>query len=242
MPTRRGATRPPARAITSNEPGSGRRNGRHHPDGHAESEDVAWFVKIGGGSRLTAASRPGCIKDSHQRKSPAQPPTRTTKVLVFKLINAETRVPKGIAGLFLAGDISGRWRAQDFSTLSPEHGGRSPEKRASRPTSETRFRNTRQSGRDSKNFGGNTELRPGATYAKRQCSGFLLSDRATDVRSRLPRNRWLAVQQIRDACFRKMKQLFEICCSIVKHIGISRFLMMKQKTRFCVTMPTQYIY
>jgi hypothetical protein len=40
-------------------------------------------------------------------------------VLVFELINAETRFPKGIAGLFLAGDISGRWRAQDFSMSSP---------------------------------------------------------------------------------------------------------------------------
>jgi hypothetical protein len=49
-------------------------------------------------------------------------------VLVFELINGETRVPKGIAGLFLAGDISGRWRAQDFSTLSPSMVGRSPEK------------------------------------------------------------------------------------------------------------------
>jgi hypothetical protein len=56
--------------------------------------------------------------------------TRTTKV-VFELINVETRVPKGIAGLFLAGDISGRLRAQDFSTLSPGMAGRSPEKRAS---------------------------------------------------------------------------------------------------------------
>ena len=138
MPTRRGATRPPARAITSNEPGSGRRNGRHHPDGHAESEDVAWFVKIGGGSRLTAASRPGCIKDSHQRKSPAQPPTRTTKVLVFGLINAETLVPEGIAGLSLAGDISGRWRAQDFSALSSSMRGWKPGKKSF----ETNFRDS----------------------------------------------------------------------------------------------------
>jgi hypothetical protein len=44
---------------------------------------------------------------SPTKKSPDQPPSRTTKVLVFELINAETRVPNGIAGLFLAGDISG---------------------------------------------------------------------------------------------------------------------------------------
>jgi hypothetical protein len=32
----------------------------------------------------------------------------------LSLINAETRVPKGIAGLFLAGDISGRLRGAGF--------------------------------------------------------------------------------------------------------------------------------
>ena len=172
-------------------------------------------------------------------KTPAFCATRTTKVLVFELINAETRVPKGIAGLFLAGDISGRGRAQDFSTSSPSMAGRSPEKRASRPASETRFRNTRQTGRDSKSFGGNIELRPGATCAKRQCSGALLSDRATDVRSKLPRNRWVAVQQIGDICFHKMKQLCEIRCLIVKHFGTFCFPMMKQVIRFCLT---HYIY
>jgi hypothetical protein len=39
----------------------------------------------------------------------------------LSLINAETRVPKGIAGLFLAGDISGRLRTQDFQVLHAQN-------------------------------------------------------------------------------------------------------------------------
>jgi hypothetical protein len=95
-------------------------------------------AEASGGSKSAQSLRKSssAAAATHHRPSKKNPPkaaTRTTKVLVFELIGAETRVPKGDCGSFFAGDIAGRWWAQDFSTLSPSMAGRSSEKRALGP-------------------------------------------------------------------------------------------------------------